>query len=84
MKKIMLFVLTFAMLFAVFGCADNGIPWTEEEPAYTSDREFMIGMWVGVPNSIREYDPDTGEVIEGSEKRISDEDFLQYYRDIEQ
>lgn len=85
MKKIMLFVLTFAMLFAVFGCADNGggtIPWTEEEPTYTSDREFMIGMWVGVPNSIREYDPDTGEVIEGSEKRISDEDFLQYYRDI--
>lgn len=89
MKKFLLVLLVCAFLLGAYGCTDSGtgtggetIQWTEEEPTYTSDQEFMIGMWVGVPNSIREYDPDTGEAIQGSEKRISDEDFLKYYQDI--
>lgn len=81
MKKCLLLALSFLMVLSVFAC--NGSPkWTEEEPTYTTDREFTIGMWVGVPNSINEYDPETGEVVAGSQKRISDEDFLKYYRDI--
>ncbi len=84
MKKCLLIALTCVLLFTAFACNKGGgtMEWTEEEPIYQSNREFMIGMWVGVPDSIKEYDPDTGEVIKGSEKRISDEDFLKYYQEI--
>lgn len=72
--KIFAVLLAFVILFAACG-NDYG----EEVPEYETDEEFYIGMWIGVPNSIKTYDEETGELI--SEGRaLTEEEFDNHYR----
>ena len=50
----------------------------EEVPTYTSEKEFYIGMWIGVPNSIKEYD-DEGRLVSNGTP-LTEEDFDYHYK----
>ena len=50
-----------------------------EKPVYESDETYDIGMWVGVSDSICTYDEDGKKI---SSRPMTDEEFLEKYRDI--
>lgn len=76
MKKKWLALLLAGFIFA--GCSGGGeVTYGEAVPTYTSDKEFYIGMWVGVPNAIKEYD-DESRVI--SQSPLSEEEFDNHYK----
>jgi hypothetical protein len=76
-KKVLALLLAGSTIFSMAAC--GGDKHGEAVPTYTSDKEFYIGMWVGVPSSMKTYDPDTGEVL--SEGRpLTDEEFDNHYK----
>lgn len=84
MKRLFAILLSFALVFSISACkpADNSsskIEYGEDVPEYESDKSFYIGMWIGVPDSVKEYD-DNGGVVPGSIKRLTDEQFDNQYK----
>ena len=80
MKKIIAMVAavtTFALVGAT-GCKkkEGAEP---EKPVYQSTETYDIGMWVGVSDKICEYDEEGHKI---SSRMMSDDEFLEKYRDI--
>lgn len=81
MKKRWLALLLAALTLGACTACDGGeetVKHGEKAPTYTSDKNFYIGMWVGVPNSIKTYDEDGKVVDEGTQ--MSTEDFENHYK----
>lgn len=84
MKKAISLIICACMLSVGASCGgtNGGKGITEAVPEYSSDKNFMLGMWIGVPDSLKTYDGETGKVL-GSTP-VSDEDFLRHYRDMKE
>ena len=78
LKKVLPLVLAGTMLFGCAACSEPAPQYNEEVPTYEPDEEFYIGMWIGVPNSLKTYDEDTGVVLDEG-RRLTDEEFDQHY-----
>ncbi|MBQ9710232.1 MAG: hypothetical protein IJV67_06405 [Clostridia bacterium] len=78
-RRIISFVLLVMLVFSLAACNNKKKPqYGEEVPTYVSDKEYHIGMWVGVPNAIREYD-ENGYAI-GDGRTLTDEEFDNHYK----
>jgi hypothetical protein len=67
-------------LASFFACAK---PASGVKPEYENgDKAYTVGMWIGVPDMMYQYDPVTGNRIQDSGVVITEADFLNYYRDI--
>lgn len=73
----LIFTLSLAFIVAVgfSACSVTGAP------EFTAQGEFYMGMWIGVPNTIGEYDGD-GKLIAGTLRPVTDDEFLGFYQDI--
>ena len=80
-KKIMPLLLASGMIFSTAACGDKSSEskYGEEVPVYTSDEVFYIGTWVGVPNTLKKYNEETGEVIDNG-RALTDEEFDYHYK----
>ncbi len=79
MKKILAMMMA-ATTIALCGLTACGKQEQEpEKPVYESNETYDIGMWVGVSDNICAYD-DEGKKV--SSRPMTDEEFLEKYRDI--
>lgn len=76
LKKLLSLCLVAIMCFAGIGCGSDG---AKDAPQYSSDEKFDIGMWVGVSDSYTIYD---GEQNTGRVYKLTEEEFLEKYREI--
>jgi len=76
MKKFFLFIVIGVMILSSAACKK-----TANEPLYSSDEQFDIGMWVGISDKLVQYD-EWGKKIEGSERYLTDEEFKEKYIEI--
>ncbi len=83
MKKLLCVFLTTAMVLAMGACGGDktGKAPVGTRPVYTSGNKYEVGMWVGISDTHWEYD-ETGKKIPGSGKALTDEEFLEKYREI--
>lgn len=84
MKKIIAFLLCALFALSASACGESGsTSYGEEIPSYESVKSFYIGMWIGVPDAIKEY-TSGGTVVPGSARRLTDEEFDTQYRYIKE
>ena len=76
MRKWLALLLAGCTVLASASC--GGDKHGEAVPTYTSDKEFYIGMWIGVPNAIKEYNDDGAVVNQGIP--MSTEEFENHYK----
>lgn len=78
MKKQRGLSILLASLLLGTGVACDRVKYEEQAPTYVSDKEFYIGMWVGLPSVLKTYDDD-GKVI-GNPVPLADEDYDYHYK----
>ena len=85
MKRFLTVLLCFITVFCAASCNgnDSSVTYGEEVPVYTSDKQFYIGMWIGVPDSVKSYTSE-GNVVPGSTRRLTDEEFDKQYKFIKE
>ena len=85
MKRFLTVLLCFITVFCTVSCKgkDSSANYGEEVPVYTSDKQFYIGMWIGVPDSVKSYTSE-GAVVPGSARRLTDEEFDEQYKNIKE
>lgn len=85
MKRFLTVLLCFITVFCAASCngKDSSVTYGEEVPVYTSDKQFYIGMWIGVPDSVKSYTSE-GTVVPGSTRRLTDEEFDEQYKFIKE
>ena len=76
-KKWFSLLMATLMLGACTACGDT-VVYGEEAPTYVSDKEFYIGMWIGVPSSLKEYD-DQGRLVSNG-RLLTEEDYDYHYK----
>ncbi|MBO4940098.1 MAG: hypothetical protein J6D30_03620, partial [Clostridia bacterium] len=81
LKKVLPLLLAGTMLFGTAACTEptQKPQYGEDVPTYETDEEFYIGMWIGVPSSMKTYDEETGVVIDEG-RALTDEEFDQHYK----
>ena len=75
MKKFLSLFLAMFLTLGMVGCGDR----SAQEPTYSSDEKFDIGMWVGISDKLVTYNED-GEAE--SSRMLTDEEFLEKYQEI--
>lgn len=75
----LMLALSVAMGGSMLGCGNETDVKPGEEPVYTSDEKFDVGMWVGISDRHVVYD-DFGKEV--SSRKLSDAEFLEKYREI--
>ena len=78
MKKRWLSLLLASLTLGVGVACDGTANYEEKAPTYASDKEFYIGMWVGVPSVLKTYDED-GRVI-GTSAPLTEADYDNHYK----
>lgn len=78
MKKKWLAILLAAFMLVLGTACKREIQHGEEVPTYVSAKEFYIGMWIGVPSSIKVYDEE-GRVVSNGTK-LTEADFDYHYK----
>ena len=76
-KRGLAILMATLMLSAGAACSDT-VKYAEEAPTYTSDKEFYIGMWIGVPSSLKEYD-EQGRLVSNG-RVLTEEDYDYHYK----
>ena len=90
MKKLISSMLAGLMLFSLAACGgkeedksqtnnSSEITQPAPEPVYTSDEKFDIGMWVGIDDTIVEYD-DWGQKV--SSRQLTEAEFMERYVEV--
>ena len=74
-KRWLSLLMATLMLGAAVSTACDTVKYEEQAPTYVSDKEFYIGMWIGVPSSIKEYNEQGGVVSSGAPLTEADYDY---------